>query len=161
MYLFATYVEPHEIVQCHMGMGECNVIASTSIKHMVSALLEKHNRTGVHLATNAIRLSNGQYGALMHLVRSFRGYILFSYSFSSAYPYEITHVGQSAIQLPTPVSKADFVFVTALMYVDGKIVVSYGVEDRYANFFVTDEAELFGDMDDVPVVVEQCDSASP
>ena len=151
MYLFATYVEPHEIVQCHMGTGKCDVIASTSIKHMVSALLEKHNRTGVHLATNAIRLSNGQYGALMHLVRHPLMYTVVAYVFSATHPYAITRVGREAIQLPYPNSvRGSILYSVGLMYVDGRVVVSYSIDDAIGAYLVTDESHLFSNMVEVP-----------
>ena len=136
-----------------MGTGKCDVIASTSIKHMVSALLEKHNRTGVHLATNAIRLSNGQYGAIAHLVRAPNHYTQCTYIFSSVHPFVIPHVCRSPFHLPNsssfPIEQYHASFAVGLMYVDGKIVVSYSILDSISNFVVTDKAELFGNMVEV------------
>ena len=160
MYLFATLLEPHEIVQCHMRIGgKCDVFAVTSIKDDLDVIMQRHEVIDkAHLASNPILLSNGQFGAITHLRRLRpKVYVLYAYAFSPRFPYEITHFGRDPMQLPLPELPHTYVgdticYIMSLMWVDGRLVISYGLGDQLASFFVMDEAEIFGNMVEVTAV---------
>ena len=152
-YLFARFIEPHQVLQCNKA-GHCFEVASTSNAAYFDALVEKHQLEGIHLATNAVRISRRHYGALMHVMRKGkrdeRQYMSIPYLIEAKHPYAIVGVGRKPLELPKPEGVPfHFFFTNALNWVDGKLLISYGFDDIEPRFYLATVDEVFGNIEPI------------
>ena len=152
-YLFARFVEPHQVLQCNKS-GFCFERASTSNKAYFDALVRRHKLEGIHLATNAVRLSDHRFGALMHVMRKgdrdTRRYMSIAYIFQAQHPHAIVSVSRKPLHLPKPKGVPfHFFFTSALCWMDGRLLISYGFDDVEPRFYLATADEVFGDMEPI------------
>ena len=152
-YLFTRFVEPHEVLRCNRA-GNCKVAGSTSHAAFFERYKKTHLLRSLHLGTNAVRVSEKYYGAIFHGVQFTPGeypkYQEIPYLFEAEAPYEIKYVTVKPLDLPRNVDGRDpsqmYTFSTGLTFVDGKLVVSYGIADNYSRFYVTTVDAVFGNL---------------
>ena len=156
-FLFARFVEPHDVLACAKTTGTCKLHSTSSNKPFFDALMQRHGRF-IHLATNAVRVSETHFGAVMHLRTLSRGgYMPVPYMFDAAPPFCITHVGRKHIELPSPKGyHRSIIYAPGLMLVQGRLVVSYSVEDRSVNFVALEVEDVFADMEPLPPAGSAC-----
>ena len=140
-------------MQCNKT-GFCFELASTSNAAYFKALVKRHRLEGIHLATNAVRLSEQFYGALMHVMRKGarddRIYKSIAYLIEAKYPYAIVQVGRKPLALPKPTNTPfHFFFTSALCWVDGRLLISYGFDDIEPRFYVATADQVFGDTEPI------------
>ena len=147
-FLVSRYVNPHEVYRCRPD-GHCITIASTNHSEFFHRFVKTHLIDNLHLATNAVRMSESHYGAIFHGQRKDISPILtrnnldFPYLFSAYPPYAITHVAVKPLNLPFPEPSRQFKFSTGLTFIDGRLVVSYGINDSMNRFFVDTVENIF------------------
>lgn len=110
-----------------------------------SAFKKLWDLRSMHLGTNAVSLPNGKLVAIFHGLPAgnHRDYRNFVYVMEPAAPYAIIGVGEEPLALPLgSVGPTGYAFSSNLAWVDGRLVVSYGVKDRSANFYVLDPKTL-------------------
>ena len=102
----------------------------------------------LHLGTNAIKLPNNRYAAILHGITasSSRTYLNFMYVFEGRHPWRIVGVGADPLQLPLGSVGSGFAFTTNLAWLGDKIVVSYCVKDRTSSFFVANATTLLSNI---------------
>ena len=153
-YLFARSIEPHQIVQCSHD-GQCTEAAVTSHATFFEQLSGQHQRVTFGLGSNAVRVSNEHYGAILSGVRGAwneRKYVHFAYLFEAKYPWTIVEISRQPLSiLPEPkchkyIPTLCMTLVTGLTFVDGKLVISYSESDYDPKFFVSTVADVFRDM---------------
>ena len=147
-YLFSRFVDPHEILRCN-AVGACVVAATTNHSIFFNRFVKTHLIDKLHLGTNAVRVSEQYYGAIFHGRRkrrgeqSFRSYLNFPYLFDAHPPYSIRYVAIKPLNLVLSDPTRQFKFSTGLSFIDGRLVVSYGVNDKACNFFMDDVNSIF------------------
>ena len=147
-YLFSRFVDPHEILRCN-AVGACVVAATTNHSIFFNRFVKTHLIDKLHLGTNAVRVSEQYYGAIFHGVQYhptaglIRNYMDFPYLFDAQPPYEIRYVASKPLVLPVENPNRQFAYSTGLSFIDGRLVVSYGVNDKSCNFFVDDVDSIF------------------
>ena len=153
-YLFARFVEPHQILQCNRK-AECSVAASRSNKAYFDELKKRHSYNAFHLGTNAVRINDSHYLALFHGLKRMPEhdnapyYGDHFYVFESASPWSIVRVSRSPLRIePSP--GFQFSFTNGLAYVDGRLAISYGVNDLEAWVQVITLEQALHDMDALP-----------
>ena len=154
-FLFARFIEPHEIVSC-TRYGECRSVATSSQQRAFDGLVKKYGFESVHLGTNAIRVTDTLYGAILHAVNGtdtkYKSYKNIAYLFSAEPPYGIEHVASDPVALPAEKAfehRHRMVFTCGLAYVEGHVVISYTVNDQTPLYITTTLGELFRNM--VPI----------
>ena len=158
-YLFARSVDPHEILRCSWR-GTCHMETSSHQPAFFGSLMAQHGAHDLHLGTNAVRVSRQHYGAILHAVighgpgehKGPRRYVNIPYLFEALPPYRIVAVRQAPLELVSLPSKKghDFVFTSALVYLDGLLVVSYNFNDETSSFSVHTAEDVFGNMTHLP-----------
>ena len=147
-YLFARFLEPHQILQCN-HLGKCKEAASTSQKAYFESLKARNNCSiAFHLGTNAVRINETHFGAIMHQGCQ-QKYFNFPYLFEAKHPWSVAAVSTQPmdIQSVLPKDLASHVFVSGLSFVDGRLVVAYGDSNQEPRFVLLSVNEVFGAMD--------------
>ena len=153
-FLFARFVEPHQILQCTRD-GQCEERASTSGKSFFDVLKQRFGYGGFHLGTNAVRIAGDRFLAVLHGTKfeyndgRVPAYGDHFYVFEAVYPWRIVQVSAKPMQLPRPPGFR-FRFTSGLTFVDGQLLLTYGVNDHESWFHITSVAEALSDMEDVP-----------
>ena len=123
--------------------------ASTNHTAFFDRFKKTHLIDNLHLATNAVRLSESYYGAIFHGQRKdptpilTRSNLDFPYLFSAYPPYKIAFVAIAPLNLPFPDPTRQFKFSSGLSFIDGRLVVSYGINDSASRFFVDTVENIF------------------
>ena len=144
-YLFSRNVEPHEVLSCSRLDGGCAATNKTENSPFWSKFMQLWGLRGLHLGTNAVALPNGKLVALFHGLPAgnSRDYLNFVYVVEASAPHAIIGVGEEPLRLPLgTVGSTGYAFSSNLAWVDGMLVVSYGVKDRTSNFYVLDPQTL-------------------
>ena len=145
-YLYSRFVDPHELVACNRA-GRCRTAATTNRTEFFARFKSTHMVDEIHLGTNAVRVSDQYYGAILHAVQKetkhLRRYLNIPYLFDAVHPWSIRRVAPHPLNLPTAPYRSRFAFSTGLAYVDGRLVVSYNIDDKTSSFFVTTADEVF------------------
>ena len=148
-YLFSRFVNPHEVWRCSRT-GACGVISTTDRTPFFDQLKAEYKLKSIHLGTNAVRVSDQYYGAIFHgLVagHSPTAYLNFPYFISTNPPYEIVCVSAKPLHLPmreyAPYLSA---FSSGLAFVDGRLVIAYGIIDISSNLYVDTVDSVVKDM---------------
>ena len=146
-FLFARFVDPHEILSCGRD-GACRTVAATNHSLYFNYTMYRYNVSAVHLATNAVRLNSGFYGAIFHGRKAHavtrREYIQLPYIFEAHHPYDIVWVASEPLTLPSPFEDDHFIYASGLTAIDDKLVISYNVGDRTSSFYVSTPQSMFG-----------------
>ena len=155
---------PSYALQCNRK-GYCFELASTSRDGFFRRLRERFELYALHLGSNAVRVGRRFYGAVFHGLRNTprgRTYLHFPYFIDAEPPHAVAAVAavhstghmhqrltlsQKPFVLPRPDTDAHlFMFCTHLAWVDGRLVIGYGRDDRQPLFYITTPDELFGNM---------------
>jgi hypothetical protein len=64
-YLFSRSLDPHLIMQCSR-LGRCLDIATTNNKALFDEVYRQHELTSIQLGSNAIRLNESTFGAIVN-----------------------------------------------------------------------------------------------
>ena len=158
-YLFASSIEPHQIVQCSRD-GQCAEAAVTSHATFMKQFSDQHDGLTLKVGSNAVRVSEMHYGAILnaeHGTYPDQTMQHFAYMFEAKHPWPIVKVSKRP--LPTPACQAGkpalcIWKVTGLTFVDGKLVVSYSQGDADTKVHISTVDEIFADMDDVGTSAE-------
>ena len=146
-FLFARFIDPHEILSCRRD-GACQTVATTNHTLYFNYTMFMYNVSAVHLATNAVRLNSMHYGAIFHGKKAHsitrREYIQLPYIFEAFPPYDIVWVASKPLVLPTPFDESNFIYACGLTRMDEKLVISYNAGDRSSSFYVSTLKDVFG-----------------
>ena len=153
-YLFARHIEPHQLVQCNQH-GQCVEAAVTSHAKYFEQLSKTHGGLAFKLGSNAVRVSDQHYGAILNGKRGKlpnQTIYHIAYLFEAKHPWSIVKVSKQPLQLPTPKCHPRYGFcftqVTGLAYVDGKLVVSYSESESYPMVLISTVEDIFAHMED-------------
>ena len=153
-YLFARFVEPHQILQCSRS-GQCSIAASTSNRAYFEELQKRGGYRVLHLGTNAVRISDDHYLAVFHGFKRINDmlnwpiYEDYAYVFEAAAPWSIVKVSRQPLDIPR-IGFHQFSFSTGLTFVDGRLVFSYSVNQDKSYFLLLTLDEVLADMDTLP-----------
>ena len=156
-YVFARSIEPHQIVQCRHD-GRCVEVASTSHQqYFLSRFKIHHDGLRLHGGTNAVRVSDRHYGAILNKEHGNETFAQYAYLFQATHPWTIVSVGRQPLRFLTTTSCARSActsHMTGMSYVDGKLVISYSEGEANPKYYISSVDEVFADMEDVvdPVV---------
>ena len=159
-FLFARLIDPSfQIVQCKFD-GSCSKEAATTTHiPVLKRLADQFNIQVFHLATGAIRIDDTHFGAIFHGKYSNPAnsynmrYYVFPYIFEVTHPWRITSIATVPLELPVPeghpVHEYTIIYACGLKYVDGRVVISYSVDDSIGGFIVMSVQDVFSNMEDV------------
>ena len=156
-YLFARFVNPHQIYQCNK-LGRCVMVGSTH-NDFINMFMHQRSLHAMHLGTNAVAINSTHMLAFMHGLRPSpraKFYLNIAYVFEAQAPWRIVQVSDKVYPLPVDVpvktingkttGDTRFRFATSLAYVDGKLIMGYGVEDSNPRFHVLELSHVIKHM---------------
>ena len=152
-FLFARFIDPHEILSCRRD-GACQTVATTNHSVFFERFKKTHLSRALHLGTNVVRINDAYYGGIFHALQGGgfgehsgqRRYLNIPYLFDAHHPYEIKWVSARPLNLPTEPSARGFVFSTGLSFINDRLVIGYGVNDKSPSYFVDTVQSIFGNM---------------
>ena len=151
-YMFAYSIQPRIVIKCSKIDGKCTVVSSLPDNPKVAEFMKPHQFRELHLATNAVRLSPTQFGALLH---GRPPYAVHAYTFSALPPYEVLEIRSTPIVLAETTCLDQINYAEQLTFVDGQLVISFTIHcfkldktDAIA-FYVASVDDIFRDMVDV------------
>ena len=162
-YLFVYDIDmAFTVVECSRE-GDCVRLVTTDKHNRKLRELQKRYRLDrFHLGSNAVRLSEDEYGASFHGRHAYRDAdgkiridnLIFAYKFEAKYPWHITAIGKKPLELPTPEhlhykpsSSMRVIYLCGMQFVDGNLVLEYSVMAISNSFLVTSVDAVFGNMD--------------